>query len=247
MTGSSVPSSGRDRPTANPGPKFDRARCLIWSSSNVDRLDRGIVAICVIFLSCLIVDLAAPADGHDVEGLALHGDLAVPGERSRRHDIGLEGRSRRCCPLPRRCTAVPVHRIEVVSLSKLAILPATKLGVLVTLNKATAAMERAAREAESVEAGGKLRPRVQICRVRELLKGRKPTLPPVYDIISAAAARQVAAAVAKATGNTGPAVLQIFFRRQRTESHERSVADTCEQAVCDIAIIHLLAQLPTWP
>ncbi|BCH18909.1 hypothetical protein MesoLjLa_57600 [Mesorhizobium sp. L-2-11] len=117
-----------------------------------------------------------------------------------------------------------------------------------TLNKATAAMERAAREAESVEAGGKLRPRVQICRVRELLlKGRKPTLPPVYDIISAAAARQVAAAVANATGNTGPAVLQIFHRRQRTESHERSVADTCEQAVCDVAIIHLLAQLPTWP
>ncbi|BCG97110.1 hypothetical protein MesoLj131a_59740 [Mesorhizobium sp. 131-2-1] len=115
-----------------------------------------------------------------------------------------------------------------------------------TLNKATAAMERAAREAE-VEAGGKLRPRVQICMVRELLKGRKPTLPPVYDIVSAAAARQVAAAVANATGNTGPAVLQIFHRRQRTESHEQSVADTCEQAVCDIAIIHLLAQLPTWP
>ncbi|WP_244846071.1 hypothetical protein [Mesorhizobium sp. L-8-3] len=58
-------------------------------------------------------------------------------------------------------------------MSELAILPATKLGVLVTLNKATAAMERAAREAESVEAGGKLRPRVQICMVRELLKGRK--------------------------------------------------------------------------
>lgn len=63
-----------------------------------------------------------------------------------------------------------------------------KLGVLVTLNRPTAAMERAAREAESVEAGGKLRPRVQICTVEELLKGRKPTLPPVYDIISAAAA-----------------------------------------------------------
>jgi hypothetical protein len=32
----------------------------------------------------------------------------------------------------------------------------------------------------------KLRPRVQICTVEELLKGRKPSLPPVYDIISAA-------------------------------------------------------------
>lgn len=63
-----------------------------------------------------------------------------------------------------------------------------KLGVLVALNKATAAMERAAREAESVEAGGTLRPRVQIRRVEELLKGRKPPLRPVYDNISAAAA-----------------------------------------------------------
>jgi hypothetical protein len=63
-----------------------------------------------------------------------------------------------------------------------------KLGVFVTLNRATTAMEKAAREAESVEAGGKLRPRVQICSIEDLLKGRKPNLPPVYDIISAAAA-----------------------------------------------------------
>jgi site-specific DNA-methyltransferase (adenine-specific) len=63
-----------------------------------------------------------------------------------------------------------------------------KLGVLVTLHEPTAAMTRAAREAESVEAGGKLRPRVQICTIQDLLKGRKPNLPPVYDIISAAAA-----------------------------------------------------------
>lgn len=63
-----------------------------------------------------------------------------------------------------------------------------KLGVFVTLHEPTAAMTRAAREAESIEAGGKLRPRVQICTIEDLLKGRKPNLPPVYDIISAAAA-----------------------------------------------------------
>lgn len=63
-----------------------------------------------------------------------------------------------------------------------------KLGIFVTLNEPTSAMERAARDAESVEAGGKLRPRVQICTVENLLKGKKPSLPPVYDIISAAAA-----------------------------------------------------------
>jgi hypothetical protein len=63
-----------------------------------------------------------------------------------------------------------------------------KLGVFVTLNDPTSAMEKAAREAESIEAGGKLVPRVQICTIENLLKGRKPKLPPVYDIISAAAA-----------------------------------------------------------
>lgn len=63
-----------------------------------------------------------------------------------------------------------------------------KLGLLVTLNEPTSAMLKTAREAESVEAGGKLIPRVQICSVADLLKGKKPKLPPVYDIISAAAA-----------------------------------------------------------
>lgn len=63
-----------------------------------------------------------------------------------------------------------------------------KLGLFVTLNEPTSAMLKAAREAESVEAGGKLIPRVQICSVADLLKGKKPKLPPVYDIISAAAA-----------------------------------------------------------
>lgn len=63
-----------------------------------------------------------------------------------------------------------------------------KLGVMVCLHEPTSAMHKAAREAESVEAGGKLRPRVQVCTIEELLKGKKPPLPPVYDIISAAAA-----------------------------------------------------------
>lgn len=49
-------------------------------------------------------------------------------------------------------------------------------------------MDKAAREAESIDAGGALRPRVQICTIEDLLKGKKPKLPPVYDIISAAAA-----------------------------------------------------------
>lgn len=64
----------------------------------------------------------------------------------------------------------------------------SKLGILITMHEPTAAMTKAAREAESVEAGGKLRPRVQICTIESLLKGLKPSLPPVYDIISAAAA-----------------------------------------------------------
>ena len=61
-----------------------------------------------------------------------------------------------------------------------------KMGILVTLHPPTSAMVRAAREAESIEAGGKIRPRVQICTIEELLGGHKPNLPPVFDIISAA-------------------------------------------------------------
>jgi hypothetical protein len=49
-------------------------------------------------------------------------------------------------------------------------------------------MLEAAREAGSVEAGGKLRSRVQIRTIEQLLDGRKPNMPPVHDIISAAAA-----------------------------------------------------------
>lgn len=70
----------------------------------------------------------------------------------------------------------------------------TNLGVFITLNKATTEMEKAAREAGSIEAGGKLRPRVQIRTIEELLAGRKPDMPLVHDIISAAAAARRATA-----------------------------------------------------
>jgi site-specific DNA-methyltransferase (adenine-specific) len=63
-----------------------------------------------------------------------------------------------------------------------------KLGLFITLHKPTSAMLEAAREAGSVEAGGKLRSRVQIRTIEQLLDGRKPSMPPVHDIISAAAA-----------------------------------------------------------
>lgn len=68
-----------------------------------------------------------------------------------------------------------------------------KLGVFVTLHPPTSAMEAAAREAGSVEAGNKLRPRVQIATIAELLGGKRLSMPFVHDIISAAAsARRVA-------------------------------------------------------
>lgn len=62
-----------------------------------------------------------------------------------------------------------------------------KMGVFVTMYK-TSAMESAAREAGSVEAGGKLRRAIQIMTIEELLSGKKPDLPPVHDILSAASA-----------------------------------------------------------
>jgi DNA modification methylase len=62
-----------------------------------------------------------------------------------------------------------------------------KLGILISLHKPTSAMLAAAREAGSIEAGGKLRPRVQIRTIQELLDGNKPNMPPIHDIISAAA------------------------------------------------------------
>ena len=61
-------------------------------------------------------------------------------------------------------------------------------GVFVTLTKPTRAMIQAAREAGSAQFGGKLRPRLQIKTIEELLAGGKPDLPPVYDIIAAASA-----------------------------------------------------------
>lgn len=63
-----------------------------------------------------------------------------------------------------------------------------KLGVFVTLREPTAKMIKTAKEAGSVEAGGKFRPRVQICTIDQLLGRHKPDLPPVYDIISSIAA-----------------------------------------------------------
>lgn len=94
----------------------------------------------------------------------------------------------KCAPSEQPLSQSRAARISTRNIPRTMHSQGAKLGVLVALNKATAAMERAAREAESVEAGGTLRPRVQIRRVEELLKGRKPTLRPVYDNISAAAA-----------------------------------------------------------
>lgn len=78
----------------------------------------------------------------------------------------------------------------------------SKMGVFVTLHPPTSAMEAAAREAESVDVGGQLRPKVQICTIADLLKGRKPSLPPVHDIISAAASARRLAARREATEPT---------------------------------------------
>lgn len=83
----------------------------------------------------------------------------------------------------------------------------SKLGVFITLHEPTSAMQKAAREAEPVEAGGKLRPGVQICTIKQLLAGHKPNLPPVFDIISAAAA-------ARRAGQRQPAPLTAEEIRQ---------------------------------
>jgi len=69
-----------------------------------------------------------------------------------------------------------------------------KMGVFVTLHK-TKAMDDAAKEAGSIEAGGKMRRRVQVVLIEDLLEGKKPDLPPVHDIISAAAAARRARSV----------------------------------------------------
>lgn len=63
-------------------------------------------------------------------------------------------------------------------------------GIFVTLAKPTRAMIQAAHEAKPVQSGGRLRPGVQILTIEELLAGKKADLPPVYDIISAAAANR---------------------------------------------------------
>jgi hypothetical protein len=63
-----------------------------------------------------------------------------------------------------------------------------KVGILICLNKPKRPMEEAAREAGSIEVGGKVRPRVQIRTIEQLLDNRKPDLPPTHDVISAVSA-----------------------------------------------------------
>ncbi len=69
-----------------------------------------------------------------------------------------------------------------------------QIGILVTLNEPTSKMVEAAAMAGSSEIAGKRRSHVQIMTIADLLDGRKPDLPPVYDVISAAAAARRAAA-----------------------------------------------------
>jgi DNA modification methylase len=80
-----------------------------------------------------------------------------------------------------------VHATHVRDLGGTIDPQGAKIGVFVTIKK-TSAMDDAARKGGSVETGGKLRPRIQIFTIAELLSGKKPDLPPVYDVISAAAA-----------------------------------------------------------
>jgi DNA modification methylase len=68
-----------------------------------------------------------------------------------------------------------------------------KMGIFITLTKPTPKMEEAANSEEMVEAGGRLRSRIQIRTIEQLLQGKKPDLPPVYDILSTAAAARTAA------------------------------------------------------
>jgi site-specific DNA-methyltransferase (adenine-specific) len=70
-----------------------------------------------------------------------------------------------------------------------------KAGVFVTLTPATRRMREAADAADLIEAGGRLIPRIQIRTIGELLQRQKPDLPPVYDVLSAAAAARRAAQV----------------------------------------------------
>lgn len=60
------------------------------------------------------------------------------------------------------------------------------IGVFVTLSPPTKKMEDAANAAGVVEAGGKLRSRIQIRTIEQLLRRERPDLPPTYDLLSAA-------------------------------------------------------------
>ncbi|MEX2480207.1 MAG: restriction endonuclease [Gammaproteobacteria bacterium] len=69
-----------------------------------------------------------------------------------------------------------------------------QLGLMITLHNPTDAMDRAAKEAGTLEAFNKPRPAVQIFTVAQLLAGLRPNLPPVLDIIATAAAARRASA-----------------------------------------------------
>ncbi len=62
------------------------------------------------------------------------------------------------------------------------------MGVFVTLTPPTAKMLEAAHAAGVIEIGGRIRERVQIRSIEQLLKRDRPDLPPTYDILSAASA-----------------------------------------------------------
>jgi hypothetical protein len=80
-----------------------------------------------------------------------------------------------------------VHATDIRDLGGTLAPQDAKLGVVVTMEK-TSAMDEAAKKGGYVETGRKLRPRLQILTIAELLAGKKADLPPVYDIISTAAA-----------------------------------------------------------
>jgi hypothetical protein len=53
-------------------------------------------------------------------------------------------------------------------------------------------MIEAANSIDPIEAGGRMRSRIQIRTIEQLLSGNKPDMPPVYDILSAATAARTA-------------------------------------------------------
>jgi hypothetical protein len=68
-------------------------------------------------------------------------------------------------------------------------------GIFLTLTPPTRKMREAADAQEPIEAGGRMISRVQILTIADLLRRHKPDLPPVYDVLSAAAAARRATQV----------------------------------------------------